>query len=76
MDKDTNEFKETSGTKPDFMRRNLSNFIEKAFCVTGSVNLGIDSKVITKDGKCLTSITFEVNDSERGLFYVTLSFGA
>ena len=52
----------------------VKEFIKEAFCVDGEVTTtGKECLIIQKDGSRSMGVTFVANDSDRGIFMVTLS---
>ena len=53
----------------------LTAFLKKAFCIDGDCVLKTEtSKVVTSTGEVLNdALTFELTDSKRGKFQVTIS---
>jgi hypothetical protein len=52
--------------------KKMENFLKEAFCINGSCNYIEDVKV-NSTLKTTTSAMFALEDSKRGVFYVTIS---
>jgi hypothetical protein len=48
-------------------------FLKEAFCIDGEVKLIGKSVVNTGNGNLDSSLTYELTDSKRGTFFITLS---
>lgn len=48
-------------------------FLKEAFCIDGDVKLIGQTIVNTGNSNLTDSLTYELNDSKRGKFFITLS---
>ncbi len=53
----------------------IEKYLKNAFCIDGSVNLISPVQILGLHSDLnLDSMMYEMNDSKRGVFYVTLSY--